>query len=116
MDRPSILGTLYDIIPNPGLKDPSGLERRIDKAGALVKDPAGADGIVPYFAVSHIIIRGQTDCRTVGFQLRVQIRFEQSIKVGRIGPVNGIRFICFADANAIHDNQQQRAFSAMKGF
>ena len=56
MDRPAILGTPYNVVPDPGLKDPSRLERRIYKTGALFKDPAGADGIVSYLAVSHIII------------------------------------------------------------
>ncbi len=52
----------------------------------------------------------------MGLELRVQIRFEQSIKVGCLGAVDGIRFVCFADTYAIHDNQQQGTFSARKRF
>ena len=50
----------------------------------------------------------------MGLELRVQIRLEQTIKVGRPGPVDSIRFIRFADTYAIHDNQQQGTFSAGK--
>jgi len=31
-------------------------------------------------------------------------------------PVNGIRFIFFADARAVNDDQKQRTFSALKRF
>jgi hypothetical protein len=116
MDRSTILRLLHNIIPDTGLKDPSRFERRIDKSGALVKDPPGPDGIVPDLAVPHVIIRGQSDCCTMGREPGEKIGFEQLIQIGCMSFVNSIRFIRFAQAYAVHDDQQQRAFSALKGF
>jgi len=36
--------------------------------------------------------------------------------MGGVGQMDGVGFIFFADADAVHDDQQQGAFSAVKGF
>ncbi len=53
---PALVGTMYNGVPDVGLKNPSCFKCRIDKACTLVKDPASPHGVVTHFAVSHIII------------------------------------------------------------
>jgi len=105
----AILGMLYDIIPDLGLKDPSCLERRIYKTSTLLKDPACSRW---HCALLPVPISSSEEVQLpyVGLQLRVEIRFEQFIKVGCIGQIDRIRFHPICYPYAVHDNQQKGPF------
>jgi hypothetical protein len=63
----------HGLMPDLGLEDRAVAERTIHKLGALCKDSACAESVVPDFAIAHIIVRGQANRRPMRSQLGVQL-------------------------------------------
>jgi len=105
---------LDHVVPDRSGKEFFAFDRRIHQFGALRKDPAGADGVVTHLAVAHIFIRGQAHGGSMGAQLRLERAGQKPVQHRRVSQINGVAVVVFADADAIHNNQQQGAFTAVE--
>ena len=70
MHGPAFSPVIKDFAPEFTFKDSTVFYGVIDQKSSLIKDPAGPQGIVPHFTVSHVLIRRQADCPAMGLELR----------------------------------------------
>ena len=102
------------LLPGGGSEHFARLDRVGNQLCALRKYLPGAQSVVPDLAVTHIVVRGETDRGAVRFERNHGIFRHQPVKVGRIGTFhrigNGIR----RKTDAIHHNGQNRAFYSVK--
>src|SRR3989338_1352225 len=99
------LNTSDELVPHGRGKYFSTVDCLLDECGALRKDAPSAQGIMPDFAVSHIIVRGHPDSRSMGLECGEEFAFKKFIKTRRLGHKNPIRCILFPDPNAVENDQ-----------
>src|SRR3989338_4949559 len=99
--------------PKGCFKNPSRRDRFINKLRALRKDTSGTQGIMPDFAVAHILIRRHAHGRSVGLKRRKESVLKQAVQAWRIGRKNTVGFIALTQADPIHDNEKHRTRTAL---
>ena len=102
---------LFDsFFPCGSLKHLSGLDRLGNEFCALSENTSAAHGVVTDFAVAHIGIGGESDSGSMSFERSKGKGLHQFMKKrgGRIQ--YRVAFLVFADADAVHDDQDNGAF------
>ena len=66
------------------------------------------------FGVAHIGVGGKTDCGSVRFQLSVGHGCHEFVEERRGGVENGVSLFVFADADTVHDGEDDGSFSALE--
>ena len=69
-----------------------------------------------HLGVSHIVIRRQTHRRAVGFEFRVRIFRQKTVKIRGVGRLYGIAMAAVADPHAIHDHKYNRFLHSENSF
>ena len=92
---------LDQLLPYGTVKQTSIRDCVVDKAGALGKNPAAPDGIVPDFTVAHIRIRRHANGGSMRFQPGGDAIGSQPVQGRRTGLANDITRFVFADTDSI---------------
>ncbi len=105
------------VLPDLALEDLAALDGQLHQLGALVEDAAGAEGVVADLAVAHVVVAGQADGGAVGGQGggHRALQGRQGIQVRGPGDPDGVALVAAADADAVHDDHQDRALDASEG-
>ena len=96
-------------LPGLGGKHLAGFNGLRDQLGALSKNLAGAEGVVAYLGVAHVVVRGKADSRAVSLETNGGIFLHNAVKRGGIGLENGVAFGFGGKAYAIHNDGENRA-------
>ena len=106
---------LFDgFLPGSALEHFSGLDCLGNEFGPLSENTSASHGVVTDFAVAHIGIGGKSDSGSMGFQRCKRKSFHQFMKERSGGIQHCVTFLVFADADAVHDDQNDGAFSSEK--
>ena len=97
------------LLPGGALVERAGVDRFGDQRGPLVIDAAAADGVVADFGVAHVVVGGHADGGAVGLEGGVEAGGEQMVEVGLVGGEDEIAFGVLADADAVHDDEDDGA-------
>ena len=73
-------------------------------------DLAAAQGVVAHLGVAHVVITGQTDGGTVGFQVSMGAGSKKTVQRGGLGYGNRVAAAAVTLAHAIHNNQNNGFF------
>ena len=114
MNGPPSSGSPNDATPQVRLEDLPCLKGPVYQSGALFKNSPCSQGIVPHFAVAHILIGWKPHSGSMGSQLHIKVRAEQAIQGGRFGQKNRIAFILPADTDAVHNDKQEWSLTPSK--
>ena len=109
MHRAAGLRAVHRRAPRLALIEPLRGNCLVDQLRALCEDPARAQRVVPDFGIAHVAVRGLADGHAMRAQLGIQRLGKQRIERGRIGQEDAVRFVAFADADAVHDDKEQWA-------
>ena len=110
--EPCVLDVGDHLLPGCALVEGAGVDGFGDEGGALVVDAPAADGVVADLGVAHVLVGGHADGRAVGLEGGVGAVGEQPVEIGFVGGADEIAFGVFADADAVHDDEDDGAFGA----
>ena len=96
------------------LEDLAALDRLRNELCTLCKNLTGAERIVSYLGVTHIVIRRQTYRSTVRLDSKGGIITHNSVKRGSIGACNRISAVIGSNTYAIHNDGEKRALNSLK--
>ena len=82
-----LFGVGHELIPGFPFEHLSAFQGVGYQLGALGENTAAADGVVSYFGVTHIVVRGKTYGGSVGLQFRYRTAGCQPVQgLGQGGP------------------------------
>ena len=105
-----------ELIPKWIRKYFAAVNRLLEERCPLRKDTSGAQGIVPDFAVAHIIVGGHPDRGPMRLKGGEEFAFKQFIQTRRVRHEHAVALILFADPDAIEDHEQKRSRAGGKIF
>jgi len=105
----------HDILPQSCLENLSRRNGFVHQPCALLEHASGAQGIVSHLAVPHVLVTRKPDGSAVSLQFTVKIRTAEAVEIGGPCQVYGVCPVSRANPDAVHDNQEEGAFSAGKG-
>jgi hypothetical protein len=109
VERPTALRRADHVRPGLSVPEAAAVDRFGHQLGALSKHAAGAEGVVADLAVSHILVAGHADGRTVGAQRGRRIRCHQPVQRRRASGLDGIAVLTRRNAHAVEDHGDERA-------
>ncbi len=90
-------------------------DRNLHELGALVEDPPGTQGVVSDFAVAHVAVGRHPDRSAVGQQAGERRQAAQRVERGCMCKRNSVADVAAADADAVHDDSDDRAYRGFSG-
>ena len=109
VDRPAGLPAGDGLLPGGAREDRARGDRVVHQLRALGEDPAGAQRVVPDLGVAHVLVRREADRLAVRLQRDEQRPGEQRVEHRRIRQEDAVRLVALAEADAVHDDQDDRA-------
>ena len=109
--RVVLLGVGHQLLPDRPVEHRPALDRCVDQLGSLAEDASAADGVVSHLAVAHVLVAGKADGKAVGLQLRPGIGLVELVQIAGHGGAHAVTLSIFAEAHAIHDDQDDRALA-----
>ena len=97
-----------ELFPSGRSKHLTGLDGLRYKLSALSENLTCAECVVTYLRVTHVVVRGKTNCRSVSLEANGGILLHKHIKCGSICSVNSICFGLGSDSNSVHNDSEYR--------
>src|ERR1700722_2046824 len=85
------------------LPDPSGRDRLVDLIRTLVEDPAGSEGVMTDFGITHVAVRAETHGAAVCAKCSERPFPLEAVEDGRRRRGHCVVLIAESDADAIED-------------
>ena len=99
--------------PCLGIENHTGFNGFGHKLCTLGVDLTAAKSIVSHLGVAHVLIAGQTDGSTVGFQIGMGAGGKQMVKGRGIGNLHSIAAAAVTQTDAVHNHQYNRLFHSL---
>ena len=116
VERAALLRLFDQGFPRGALEHASALDGGGDELRALFEHAAAAHGVVPDFAVAHVGVAGEADRGAVRLQRGHREGGHHLVEERRVGVEDGVPFLVLADADAIHDDEDDRAAAGVERF
>ena len=114
MKRAAVLCLCNDFLPGFAFEHFPGGDCFGDQFRALSENASASHCVVSDFTVAHVVVAGQSDRRSVRLECSERELFHELVEERCRRIKNRIAFFVFADADAVHDHQDNRAASFLE--
>src|SRR5699024_1489858 len=101
---------VYEVLPGVRQEHAPALYRLGNKLGALRKYLTGAERIMPYLAVPHIVVGRQPDGRAVSLERKHRIAGHEPVQHRSARRAYGVARLACAKPYSVHDYRYYRPF------